>query len=78
MTLHTTLFQAVYGRSPPILIKYQGGLSWVQVVDEQLHDRDEFLQQIRERLLLAQDMMRAQHDKKNIGQWSSTKVSGYK
>jgi hypothetical protein len=78
MTLHTTLFQVVYGRSPPILIKYQGGLSWVQVVDEQLHDRDEFLQQIRERLLLAQDMMRAQHDKKNIGQWSSTKVSGYK
>jgi hypothetical protein len=64
MTLHTTLFQVVYGRSPPILIKYQGGLSWVQVVDEQLHDRDEFLQQIRERLLLAQDMMRAQHDKK--------------
>jgi hypothetical protein len=64
MTLHTTLFQVVYGRSLPILIKYQGGLSWVQVVDEQLHDRDEFLQQIRERLLLAQDMMRAQHDKK--------------
>jgi hypothetical protein len=36
----------------------------MQTVDEQLRDRDEFLQQIRERLLLSQDMMKAQHDKK--------------
>jgi hypothetical protein len=47
----------------------------VQVVNEQLHDRDEFLQQIKERLLLAHDIIKAQHDKMchpmefNEGEW---------
>jgi hypothetical protein len=73
--LHNTPFQVVYGQSPPSLIKYQGGSSQVQAVDEKLKDRDEFLQQIRERLLLAQDMMKNQHNKKhrsvdfNQGDW---------
>jgi hypothetical protein len=62
--LRTTPFQFVYGGSTPSLIKYQGGLSRVQAVDEQLREQDEFLQQIKERLLLAQDVMKAQHDKK--------------
>jgi hypothetical protein len=32
--LHTTPFQVIYGRPPPSLIKYQGGTSQVQAVDE--------------------------------------------
>jgi hypothetical protein len=42
--LRTTLFQVVYGRSPPSIIKYQDGSSRVLAVDEQMCDRDEFLQ----------------------------------
>jgi hypothetical protein len=74
-TLHTTPFQVVYGRSPPSLIKFQGGASWVRAVDEQLKEWVEFLQQIRERLLLAQVVMKNQHNKKhwsvefNLGDW---------
>jgi hypothetical protein len=47
----------------------------VAAVDVQLRDRDEFLQQIRERLLLSQDAMKAQSDSKRralefaIGDW---------
>jgi hypothetical protein len=47
----------------------------VAAVDVQLRDRDEFLQQIRERLLLSQDAMKAQSDSKlralefAIGDW---------
>jgi hypothetical protein len=37
----------------------------VPAVDEQMHDCDEFLQQFKERLLLAQDVMRVQHDRKH-------------
>jgi hypothetical protein len=74
-TLHTTPFQVVYGRPPPSLIKYQGGTSQVQAVYEHLKEHDEFLQQIREQLLLAQDVMKNQHNKKhrlvefNLGDW---------
>jgi len=48
----------------------------VAAVDRQLRDRDEFLKEIRERLLLAQDVMKAQHDKHRrdvefaVGEWA--------
>lgn len=66
----------VYGRSPPTLLSYQPGLARAVAVDEQLRDRDEFLAEIRERLLLAQDTMKLQHDKKRrevvlaVGDWA--------
>jgi hypothetical protein len=59
-----TLFQVVYGRPLPSLMKYEAGSSRVAAVDVQLQERDEFLAQIRERLLLAQDVMRQHRDKK--------------
>jgi hypothetical protein len=74
--LRTTPFQVVYGRHPPPLVKYDAGSSRVAAVDAQLRDRDEFLQQIQERLLLSQDVMKAQHDKKwrvlefAVGEWA--------
>jgi hypothetical protein len=48
----------------------------VAVVDAQLRDRDEFLLEIRERLLLAQEAMSAKHDLKHrelvfaVGDWA--------
>jgi hypothetical protein len=74
--LWTTLFHVVYARPPPSLMKYEAGSSRVAGVDVQLQERDEFLAQIRERLLLAQDVMRQHHDKRRrnvafaVGEWA--------
>jgi hypothetical protein len=70
-----TPFQVVYGRPPPALLQFEPGSARVAAVDAQLRDRDEFLAEIRERLLLAQEVMKQQHDKKHrdlvfaVGDW---------
>ncbi|KAJ1259397.1 hypothetical protein BS78_10G151700 [Paspalum vaginatum] len=62
-SLRTTPFRVVYGRDPPSLVQYQPGTARVAAVDRQLWDRDVFLAEIRERLLLAQNTMKLQSDK---------------
>jgi len=70
-----TPFQVVYGRPPPALIQYEPDSARVAAVDSQLRDRDEFLSEVRDRLLLAQEVMRSQHDRKrrdlvfSVGDW---------
>jgi hypothetical protein len=61
--LKTTPFNVVYGRDPPVLLKYDVGLSSVAAVDAQLCERDEFLDEICQRLLLSQDSMKEHHNK---------------
>jgi hypothetical protein len=39
---------------PPTLLSYDAGTAKVAAVDKQLRDRDEFLGEVRERLLQAQ------------------------
>jgi hypothetical protein len=74
--LKTTPFNVVYGREPLALLKYGAGVSSVATVDAQLRDRDEFLEEIRQRLLLSQDSMREHHNKKwratefQVGDWA--------
>lgn len=74
--LQTTPFRVVYGRDPPALVMYQLGLAWVAVLDKQLLQRDEFMADIREQLLQAQDYMKAVHDKAHrdlefdMGEWA--------
>jgi len=73
--LRTTPFEVVYGRPPPALMSYTPGTVRVAAVDHQLLDRDVFLAEIRERLILAQDTMREQQNKKRrhvefaVGDW---------
>jgi hypothetical protein len=73
--LRATPFQVVYGREPPSLITYEPGLSKVPAVDQQLRDRDAFLADIRDRLLHAQEFMKAQYDSAHrqvefaVGDW---------
>lgn len=73
--LKCTPFRVVYGRDPPTLLTYEPGVARVAAVDSQLHARDEFLSEIRERLLQAQHRMKEQYDTHHrnvsfsVGQW---------
>ncbi|CAN6198913.1 unnamed protein product [Urochloa humidicola] len=75
-SLQTTPFKVVFGRDPPALLSYEAGAARVAAVDKQLLHRDEFLAEIRERLLQAQDYMKASHDKSHrelefsVGEWA--------
>ena len=51
--LQTRPFRVVFGRDPPTLLSYEPGLSRVIALDKQLQQCDEFLAEIRERLLQA-------------------------
>jgi transposase InsO family protein len=53
LALKTTLFEVVYSRAPPHMLPYQAGSTRVAAVDHQFRDRDEFLAEIKERLLQA-------------------------
>jgi hypothetical protein len=56
-------FQVVYGWKLTTLLSYQQGTAHVAVVDQQLMERDEFLGEIRERLLQAQVTMKQHQDR---------------
>jgi hypothetical protein len=67
--------RVVYGRDPPSLISYEPGTAKIAAVDQQLLERDEFLADIKERLLQAQATMKQQYDGHHrdiefaVGQW---------
>jgi hypothetical protein len=73
--LRATPFEVVYGRPPPPLVSYMPGSAKVAAVDRQLRDRDVFLAEIRDRLQLAQDLMKDHQDKTRrsvefaVGNW---------
>ena len=62
MAVRCSPFRIVYGREPPALLTYQPGSARVAAVDQQLQDRDEFLRDIKERLLQAQATMKQYQD----------------
>jgi hypothetical protein len=74
--LKTTPFQVVYGRPPSALIPFQVRSTRVVAVDHQLHDRDIFLAEIKNRLLQAQALMKTSYDKNHcelefaMGDWA--------
>jgi hypothetical protein len=49
----------VYGREPPALLPYHPGTSQVAAVGKQLQARDEFLVDIRDRLIQSQVTMKS-------------------
>jgi hypothetical protein len=59
--IQTSPFKVVYGRDPPSIKSYESGTTKVDTVERTLLDRDEFLQEIMERLILAQNVMKEQH-----------------
>jgi len=68
-------FRVVYGRDPPTLISYQPVAAKVATVDKQLLERDQFLEEIKDRLLQAQGTMKAFQDQQRrevsfeVGDW---------
>jgi len=52
--LRTTPFQVVYGRPPPSLLPYDRGTAVTEDLDAMLARRDEYLAEVRDRLLQAQ------------------------
>lgn len=82
--LQTTPFKLVYGRDPPRLLNYDGGLSKVEVVDQALIDRTSFLQEARTRLAEAQQRMKTAYDGHHrlidykVGDWVWMKLQPYK
>jgi hypothetical protein len=68
-------FRVVYGREPPTLLSYQSGTTRVVAVDRQLQERDEFLADIKERLIQTQVTMKQYQDKSHrevtfqVGDW---------
>jgi len=73
-SLKTSPFKVVYGRDPPALRAYEKGEDRLPAV-EQLLERDEFIEEVRDRLEQAQQYSKHQYDKKHreisftVGQW---------
>jgi hypothetical protein len=74
-TLKCSPYKVVYGRDPPTIISYQHGASKVAAVDQQLMALDEFIADIRGRLIQSQVTMKEYHDK-NDGECCFRKVIG--
>jgi hypothetical protein len=65
-TTGLTPFQVVYGRTPPALPIYIPGSTQLQAVEATLMDRETVLQELKEKLLKAQTIMKAIADQKRI------------
>ncbi|KAJ9564989.1 hypothetical protein OSB04_000955 [Centaurea solstitialis] len=75
-----TPFQVVYGRKPPMLVRYTQGETRVEQVEADLVDRDEALVQLKHHLLRAQQQMKKYADQKRkdqefqVGEWVFLKL----
>jgi len=73
--LRTSPFTVVYGRAPPDMLPYVPGRAETAAVDELLANRDEFLEEVRSRLLQAQEHARRSYDARHhalefaVGDW---------
>ena len=79
-----TPFKALYGRDPPTLIKGCTFTSKIDVVNQLLVARDVVLQELKQNLLKAQNLMKAQANKHRrqidfeVGDWVFLKLQPYK
>ncbi|PNX84743.1 Ty3/gypsy retrotransposon protein, partial [Trifolium pratense] len=80
VSIGKTPFEAVYGRSPPNLLRFLSNETKVAAVAMELSDRDEALQQLKLHLLKAQEQMASYANKKRrdlsfeIGEWVFLKL----
>jgi hypothetical protein len=78
--LRTSLFEVVYGRSPPPMLPFEAGMARTEVAGDLLRTRDEILAEVRQRLLQAQQMSKKYYDAHHceaefaVGDWVGTQV----
>jgi hypothetical protein len=60
--LHTSPFEVVYGRSPPPMLSFEAGTARTEAAGDLLRTRDEILDEVRQRLLQAQQMSKKYYD----------------
>uniref|UniRef100_A0A2N9H8H7 RNA-directed DNA polymerase n=1 Tax=Fagus sylvatica TaxID=28930 RepID=A0A2N9H8H7_FAGSY len=79
-----TPFEAVYGRPPPSVHRYEYGSTAVAQVDNSLRERDNILQLLKENLVVAQNRMKTNADKHrreqefDVGQWVYLKLQPFR
>ena len=64
MASRLTPFQAMYGREPPTLLRFEKGSTPVSTVKQQLIERDQILEELKAQLLRAQAALKKGTDKK--------------
>ncbi|GJX28484.1 retrotransposable element Tf2 [Tanacetum coccineum] len=62
-SIHTTPYEAVYGKPPPVHIPYIGGESKVDLVDKTLSEREEAVEALKFHINRAQSRMKSHADK---------------
>jgi hypothetical protein len=79
-----TPFEVVYGRKPPLMVRWGVGETRVAAVQRELQDRDEALKQLKDQLVRAQDRMKSQadvHRKERsfeVGEWIFVKLRAHR
>ena len=77
-------YEALYGRPAPVIPKYVIGSAKVDQVDQELIDRDELLQLLKDNLSTAQARMKQQADTRrserefSVGDWVYLRLQPYK
>ncbi|CAJ2679805.1 unnamed protein product [Trifolium pratense] len=83
-SIKSTPFEALYGRSPPILVRGDVQLSAVEEVNKLTAERNEMIREMKDQLLKAQDQMRVQANKHRrevdyqVGDMVYLKIQPYK
>ncbi|GJT57985.1 ty3-gypsy retrotransposon protein [Tanacetum coccineum] len=62
-SIHTTPYEAVYGKPPPVHIPYVGGESKVDLVDKTLSERETAMDTLKSHISRAQSRMKSHADK---------------
>lgn len=84
LSIHTTPYQALYGRPAPAIISYGTKKTSNDSVEQLLMERDAALVSLKEQLNLAQQRMKRQADKKRRdvelaeGDWAYVKIRPYR
>jgi hypothetical protein len=83
-TTERTPFEIVYGRSPPVMVRWVSGEIRMEAVQRDLADRDEAIKQLRSHLTRAQDRMKVVADRKRndrsfeVGEWVFVKLRAHR
>uniref|UniRef100_A0A2N9H589 Tf2-1-like SH3-like domain-containing protein n=1 Tax=Fagus sylvatica TaxID=28930 RepID=A0A2N9H589_FAGSY len=83
-TIKRTPFEVVYGREPPSLLTYISGTAKVVVVEQELLQRDQVLQELKQNIKTSQNRMKQVYDRRHrekdyaVGDWVYLRLQPYR